>query len=287
MIANSKNGLDCAVLGLGIMGRAIADNLEQDNVLTASWNRTPQPTAPKFVESITDVVSKANLIFIVVRDGQAVSGVLDLIEPALTKEHIVIQCATVIPEENIEFNRRVENCNAEFLEALIGGSKVAAVNRKIPLYIGGKKEVLDKIEPVLAKLSPKIIHVGLVGTASVAKLAMNLNLAIQVEALCESYAYAISNGLNDDQYFEVLRNNTGWNYLCEYKEPKLRTRDYSPQFSVKNMLKDIQLALGTDKTGGGMQLLKKTEAIYQSGEEKGWGDEDMIALFKQIYQDKK
>ena len=287
MIANSKNSLDCAVLGLGIMGRAIADNLEADGVLTACWNRTPQPSAPKFVEDITDAISKANLLFIVVRDGQAVSDVLDQIEPVLTKDHIVIQCATITPEENIEFKIRVEDQGSNFLEALIGGSKVAAINRKIPLYIGGKKEILEKAEPVLEKISSKIIHVGAVGAASVAKLAMNLNLAIQVEALCESYAYAISNGLNDDQYFEVLRNNTGWNYLCEYKEPKLRERDYSPQFSVKNMLKDIQLALDTDKTYGGMQLLKKTKSIYQAGEDKGWGDEDMIALFKQIYKDKK
>ena len=279
--------LDCAVFGLGIMGRAIADNLEQDGVLTATWNRTPQTSAPEFVESITDAASKSNLLFIVVRDGQAVSDVLNQIEPVLNKDHIVIQCATVIPEENIEFKMRVENCNAKFLEALIGGSKVAAVNRKIPLYIGGKKEVLDQVEQVLARISSRIIHVGAVGAASVAKLAMNLNLAIQVEALCESYAYAISNGLSDDQYFEVLRNNTGWNYLCEYKEPKLRSRDYSPQFSVNNMLKDIQLALDTDRTDGGMQLLKKTESIYQAGENKGWGDEDMIALFKQVHQDKK
>jgi len=274
------NKLNCAVLGLGIMGRAIADNLEEDGLLTASWNRTPQSTAPKFVESLEEALSKAKVLFIVVRDGQAVSDVLDLIEPILTNEHIVVQCATVIPDENIEFNKRVEARKANFVEALIGGSKIAAVERKIPFYIGGKKEIVEKIEPVLAKISAKRIHVGAVGAASVAKLAMNLNLAIQVEALCESYAYAISNGLNDDQYFEVLRNNTGWNYLCEYKEPKLRARDYTPQFSVGNMLKDVQLALATDKTDSGMSLLKKTESIYQACDEKGWGDEDMIALLK-------
>jgi len=280
MNASSESSLSCAVLGLGIMGKVIADNLEGDGLLTASWNRTPQPAAPKFFASIEEAISEARILFIVVRDGQAVSDVLNLIEPVLTSQHIVVQCATVTPEENIEFKLRVEACNADFVEALIGGSKVAAIERKIPFYIGGKKEVVEKIEPVLAKISAKRIHVGTVGTASVAKLAMNLNLAIQVEALCESYAYAISNGLNDDQYFKVLRNNTGWNYLCEYKEPKLRTRDYAPQFSVRNMLKDVQLALATDKTDSGMSLLKKTESIYQACNEKGWGDEDMIALLK-------
>ncbi len=277
-----ESGLRPAVLGLGIMGEAIANNLEQDGLLCASWNRSTKKDSPKFFDSIEDAVSKANVLFILVSDGEAVSNVIDLIEPVLTQNHIVVQCATVKPEENIEFESRVEACGACFIEALIGGSKVAAVERKIPLYLGGNSDVVNKLEPLLAKISGKRIHVGKVGTASVAKLAMNLNLSMQLEALCESYAYAISNGLSDDQYFDVLKSNTGWNYLCEYKEPKLRARDYEPQFSVKNMLKDIRLALATDKTDKGMSLLKKTESIYQTGEKSGLGDEDMIALYKMI-----
>jgi len=276
----SMNDLNTSVLGLGIMGRAIADNLEEDGLLVASWNRTPQTDAPKFVESVEQAVEMGTVLLVLVSDSQAVSDVIDLIEPLLTTDHIVVQCATVRPEDNIACKNRVEARGASFVEALIGGSKVAAIARKIPFYTGGSKEIVEKVEPILSKISASCIHVGEVGTASVAKLAMNLNLAIQVEALCESYAYATSNGLSDDQYFEVLRNNTGWNYLCEYKEPKLRGRDYSPQFSVKNMLKDVRLALDTDNTDEGMKLLKKTEAIYQSADEKGLGDEDMIALYK-------
>lgn len=283
MAASSTNKLSTAVLGMGIMGQAIADNLEADSLLTASWNRTPLSNAPKLVSNIEEAVSKAKVLLILVSDGKAVSDVVDLIEPVLTSDHIVVQCATVKPDENIECQKRVEASGAAFVEALIGGSKVAAVERKIPLYLGGNSDVVNKLEPLLAKISNKRIHVGDVGTASVAKLAMNLNLAIQIEALCESYAYAISNGLSDDQYFEVLRNNTGWNYLCEYKEPKLRGRDYTPQFSVKNMLKDVRLALATDKTDEGLSLLKKTESIYQAGEDYGFGDEDMIALYKMVH----
>jgi 3-hydroxyisobutyrate dehydrogenase-like beta-hydroxyacid dehydrogenase len=276
------NELGVSVLGLGIMGKALADNINEDGLLVASWNRSPKPDAPQFASSIEVAVRDATLLIIIVKDGQAVSEVIDLIEPVLSERHIVIQCSTVKPEENIVYKNKVESQNAAFVEALIGGSKVAAIQRKIPFYLGGEKAVVDKIEPVLARISVKRIYVGEVGTASVAKLAMNLNLAIQVEALCESYAYAISNGLSDDQYFEVLRNNTGWNYLCEYKEPKLRERDYSPQFSIQNMLKDVRLALDTDKTVEGMRLLKQTESIYQAGEKVGLGDEDMIALYKLV-----
>ncbi len=272
--------LKITVLGLGIMGEAIATNLEQDGLLAATWNRSEKKEALKFFKSIEDAIAEAKVLMVLVSDGAAVSDVIEMIMPGLTSEHIVVQCATVLPEENIIFKSRVEKSGASFVEALIGGSKVAAVERKIPFYLGGETEVVNKLEPLLEKISGKRIHVGEVGKASVAKLAMNLNLAIQVEALCESYAFATSNGLTNDQYFNILRNNTGWNSLAEYKEPKLRNRDYEPQFSIKNMLKDVRLALATDKTDKGMSLLKKTESIYEQCEKLGIGNEDMIALYK-------
>ena len=282
MTKQSSDNLTAAVLGLGIMGQAIAQNLEEDGFLVASWNRTSRNDVPQFTADIKQVLNEARILLIVVTDGPAVSAVLNLIEPLLGKDHIVVQCSTVKPEENIAFSKQVASTKATFVEALLGGSKVAAVSRKLPFYVGGDVTAVKQIEPLLSGLASSIIHVGDVGMASVAKLAMNLNLAIQIEALCESYAYAISNGLSDDQYFEVLRNNTGWNFLAEYKEPKLRGRDYSPQFSVRNMLKDVKLALATDKTAQGLTLLKKTKDIYASGDEAGLGDEDMIALFKMI-----
>lgn len=271
-----------SVLGLGIMGRALANNLHEDELLAACWNRSPKNDAPLFEETIEQAIARAKIIFIVVIDGPAVLQVVDSILPHLTNEHIVVQTATVKPEENVEAMRRVEAAGATFVEALMGGSEVAAVQRKLPLYLGGEQSVVDYLDPLLARLSPSRLYVGEVGKASVAKLAMNLNLAMQLEALCESYAYAISNGLNDDQYFSVLRNNTGWNYLCEYKEPKLRHRDYAPQFALKNMLKDVRLALATDHSARGLALLKATEEIYANGDAAGLGEEDMIALYKLI-----
>ncbi|MGB1799552.1 MAG: NAD(P)-dependent oxidoreductase [Gammaproteobacteria bacterium] len=277
------NNNDTAVFGLGIMGRAIADNLAEDGLLTASWNRSPQADAPKVCASIEEALSKAKVLLIVVVDGPAVSEVIDQMKPFLSDDHIVVQCATVKPDENLDFKNRVEECGASFIEALIGGSKIPVVNRTAALYLGGCNDVIARVEPVLERISGKRIHVGEVGKASVAKLAINLNLAMQVEALCESYAYAISNGLNDDEYFEVLRNNTSWNALAEFKEPKFRDRNYEPQFSVKNMLKDVRLALETEKTDKGMTLLKKTEAIYTACEQSGLGEEDMIALYKMLH----
>ncbi len=280
-----SDDFNVAVLGLGIMGRALAMNLHEDGLLASCWNRTPKPDMPNHVEDLATAVHSANVIFIVVIDGAAVLDLIDRITPLLGANQVVVQTATVRPDENREACRKVEKAGAGFVEALMGGSEVAAVQRKLPLYLGGKQQLAQYLDPLLARLSPTRLYVGEVGQASVAKLAMNLNLAMQLEALCESYAYAIANGLNDDQYFNVLRNNTGWNYLCEYKEPKLRQRDFAPQFALKNMLKDVRLALATDKSDSGLSLLQATEQIYAAGEKAGLGEEDMLALFKLINGD--
>ncbi|MBI4006057.1 MAG: NAD(P)-dependent oxidoreductase, partial [Gammaproteobacteria bacterium] len=112
------------------------------------------------------------------------------------------------------------------------------------------------------------------------KLAKNLNIDMQIEALSESFASAERAGIDPDSFFQVLRNNTAWNNLSEIKEPKFRQREFSPQFSVKNMLKDVRLALTTDKTDSGLPLLTAVESIYTNAERAGYGDDDMIALFK-------
>jgi len=276
------NDQKVSVFGLGIMGRALAENLDADGVLAATWNRSPRPEAPGFTADIGSAVDRSRILLLVVNDGAATSAVFAQLQPYLTVEHVVVNCATVGPDENRALDRRVRDAGAMFCEALMGGSKLAAVNRQLPFYLGGNADVIDRLRPILEPLASACIHVGEVGDAGVAKLAMNLNLAMQVIALCESYAYATGNGLSDDQYFNVLRHNTGWNYLCEYKEPKLRARDFEPQFSVTNMLKDVRLSLASDHTAKGLKLLQYAESIYAAGEAGGLGDEDMVALLKLV-----
>lgn len=275
-----KQSSNVAVLGLGIMGTSIASNLEQDGLLAATWNRSKKTGFPKFRESISDAIHDSEFILVLVTDDQAVSDVLDLILPCLSAQHLVIQCSTVNPQNNIEFQQRTEKTGARFIEALIGGSKAAAIGRKIIFYTGGDKAQADRAQPVLAKVSANVVYVGEVGKASAVKLAMNLNLAMQIEALCESFAYAERAGIDAETFFNVLKNNTAWCRLVDYKEASLRNREFSPQFSVRNMLKDVRLALDTDRTDNGLTLLKAAEKIYSSAEAAGLGEDDMIALYK-------
>ena len=274
-----------AVLGLGIMGEAIARNLDQAGLLGAAWNRSPRPEFPRFTPALRDALKDCEFLFILVTDDQAVADVINNMEADLGPQHLIIQCSTVNPASNIKFQQQVEKRGAHFIEALIGGSKVAALDRQIILYTGGAAAQAQRAEPVLAAISAKRIYIGATGKASAIKLAMNLNIAMQVEALCESFAYAERAGIDADTFFTVLKNNTAWNRLSDVKEPKLRRHEFSPQFSVKNMLKDIRLALATDKTDHGLALLAAVEHIYARAEAGGLGNDDMIALYKLLNND--
>lgn len=270
------------VIGLGIMGQALAANLENDGHLAASWNRSPRPQAPRFTDSLARLAADSDIILIVVTDDQAVSEILTALLPALESRHALIQCSTVTPAANRHFADQAHAAGVAFAEAMIAGSKPAAENRQIMFYTGGNPDILNRIDPLLRTLAANTVQVGAVGTASTAKLATNLYLAVQIAGIAECYAYARQNGLDDEAIFTVLRNNITWNKMAEFKEAKLRQQDFSPQFSVNNMLKDVRLALETCHDASLMVLLNAAERQYQAAVDAGFGEEDMIAIYRLV-----
>lgn len=273
------------LIGLGIMGRALATNLEDDGHLAASWNRTPSPTAPRVCDSLAQLAAASRTLMIVVTDEAAVEAVLNDLLPVISGQHIVIQASTVSPAANQRFSEQVSATGATFVEALIAGSKPAAEKRQIIFYTGGDNATVEAVDPLLRTLAANSVHVGPVGDASAAKLATNLYLAIQIAGLAECYAYARDSGLDDDAIFKVLCNNITWNKMAEFKEPKLRQQDFSPQFSINNMLKDVRLALDTARDTSLLVMLQAAEGRYQAARDAGFGDDDMIALYRLIKTD--
>ena len=108
---------------------------------------------------------------------------------------------------------------------------------------------------------------------------MNLNLAVMIEGLCEALTFARRAGISDDTFFDALTRNVGASGLSKLKEPKLRAGDFSPQFSVKHMHKDMRLAAATAGAGR-LPLLDAARERLRLAEERGGGDEDFSALLK-------
>lgn len=276
-----------AILGLGIIGSAWARNLLADGLDVRCWNRTPREF-PQFHESILDAVGGVQFVIIVVSDPAAVQDVLNQIEPLLSPDVIVIQSSTISAKWSRKFAAQVAARGAQFLEAPFTGSKPAAEQRKTVFYVGGEKPTINAARPLLDRLSSAILHIGPVGSASSLKLAMNLNVAGVAQALTESLALCRAEGIHDDTYFAALHLNASHSGVSDLKEPKLRSRDYTPQFSIKHMAKDLRLGQETAADAKiSLALTQKVVEIYEQGLNAGWAEDDFISLIRLIGSDRR
>lgn len=268
-----------AVLGLGIIGAAWARHLHADGWLAAAWNRTPAPGFPAWRDTPAAAADAADALVIVVADPPAVESVLGAMLDRLGPRHVVIQSSTIDPASSRRFAGMVGGRGAAYVEAPFTGSRPAAEARQTVYYLGGEPAAIDRAAPVLERLSSRRFTIGTGEQACVMKLACNLQIATQLETLCESLRWARAAGIPDDTFFGALRTNAAWSGVTQLKEPKLRAGDYAPQFSVRHMLKDLRLATGA--TPGGMLPVGATVAErLQAAAGLGWGAEDMCALLK-------
>lgn len=238
---NENSSPRVAVFGLGLIGSIWARHLDDAGWLAASWNRSPKPDAPRFTPDARAAASAADAIILVVADPPAVAGILDTLLPVLTPRHLLIQSSTIGPADAATFHARVTATGAGYLEAPFTGSKPAAEAKKTVFYLGGDASTLARAEPVLAAFSALRLPCGSVEQACTIKLAMNLQIATMTQGLAEALTLSRTAGIGDDTFFTAMRNNASWSGLAALKEPKLRAGDFSPQFSVKHLLKDLRL----------------------------------------------
>lgn len=271
------------IIGLGIIGSVWAKHYAKAGVLAGVWNRTPQPDFPQWLATPEAVAKAADVIQIVVADPPAVRSVLDRIAPLLTPGKVVVQSSTIDAESSEQFRLLVTSRGARYLESPFTGSKPAAEDKKTVYYFGGDAAVIAEIEPLLSLVSESRFCVGTNKQAATLKLAMNLNIAAQMQGLAEALTMARRAGLSDDMFFAVLSKNVGYSGVTRLKEPKLRAGDFSPQFSVKHLLKDLRLA---SRTAGGedFPLLGTLRDVFQATSEHGMADEDISAIIKQLEQ---
>ena len=113
-----------------------------------------------------------------------------------------------------------------------------------------KRQVLEKVTPVLEVTSKEILYLGRVGEATVLKIATNMITATTVEVLSEAYGLVTAAGINPDSLAQAIEHNACGSALTEMKLPTMIERDYEPHFSLKNMFKDAQYALSLGKSLG-------------------------------------
>jgi 3-hydroxyisobutyrate dehydrogenase-like beta-hydroxyacid dehydrogenase len=266
------------VIGLGIIGRGISGNLRRKGFQVFVWNRTPRPV-PNFVGSPAELAELCDYIQIFVSDDEALLHTVHQLSENLAPRHIVIGDPTVAPDSMRAAAEIVGGRGARFVEAPFTGSRVAAEKGELVYYTGGDEEVLRKARPILEASSKEIIEIGELGQATVIKIATNMVTAASVEATAEALAIVQALGVPLKKFVQAMQANASHSTTLAMKMPKMIKRDFEPHFSIKHMLKDMQIA---DQLGLSHYLdLRVTGAARdQLLEQMQWGhgDEDFSAV---------
>jgi 3-hydroxyisobutyrate dehydrogenase-like beta-hydroxyacid dehydrogenase len=149
--------------------------------------------------------------------------------------------------------------------------------------VGGKKEVLDKLMPVLMAMGSKAVHCGPIGHGSVVKLAGNTLITYMLEGFCECLVMAKKAGVDPDKMLEVVMASGFASPYYTFKAAAIAKRDFEQHFSVDLLVKDqtlmLEEAASLKVPMPGLAVLRE---MFQAARAQGWGQEDIAAVYKVI-----
>src|SRR5437762_14114153 len=161
------------VIGLGIIGRGVSENLRRKGFQVFVWNRTPRPV-PNFVGSPAELAEICDCVQIFVSDDEALLQTVRRLSEKLTPKHVVLAHSTVAPDSMRAAAEIVEHRGARFVEAPFTGSKAAAVKGELVYYVAGNEAALRDARPILEASGKEIIQIGQIGQATAIKIATNM-----------------------------------------------------------------------------------------------------------------
>ncbi len=265
------------------MGRPMAANLVNAGHEVTVWNRTPGREVPGATNATTpaEAVKDKEVVWVCVSDTKAVQQVLFGPQGAfegLASGTIVVDSSTISPAASLQCMEGLQERGCEFLDAPVTGSKIAAESGQLIFMVGGSQANIDRVEPLFKAMGKQVIHMGENGKGLAAKLAQNMNIVFIYEGLCESLTFAKKLGVKPEKMFELIQASMIRSGVAEYKQPFILNQDYSPNFPLRLMHKDIHLMLDAGKESGvDLPGLAKIDEIYEEAVAAGLGDMDYAA----------
>lgn len=272
-----------AFLGLGIMGSAMAANLVKADHEVAVWNRSPgkQVQGARLATTPGDAARDAEVVWICVSDTKAVERVLfgeDGVEQSLRPGMVIVDSSTISPSATRHFADRVRARGVDYVDAPVTGSKIGAENASLIFIVGGDEAVIEKIRPLFDAMGEQLFRMGETSKGQTAKLVMNLQIALIYEGFAEALTLAAKLGLDAETLIPLIQASMIRSGVVDYKAPFILKRDFTPNFPLRLMHKDIHLALDAAREARvKLPGLETVEEIYDVASEDGHQDLDYAA----------
>ena len=280
-----------AIVGVGLLGRAVAERLHESGHAVTVYNRTVSKTDPLRAHGITvaataaDAVASADCTLLFLTDATAIYTVLfPPTAPVDLHGRAIIQMGTISPDESRAFQRSVSDGGGDYFEAPVLGSLAEAKAGTLIIMGGGTADQLRRWEPIFSSLTPAPAHIGPVGQAAALKLALNHLIAAELSAFALSLGLIQRAGISVDQFMTILKSSALFAPAFEKKLPRLLTRQYDkPNFPTSHLLKDVNLFADSARHQGlNVAGLAGVRALLEQAIQKGHRDADYSALFESI-----
>jgi 3-hydroxyisobutyrate dehydrogenase-like beta-hydroxyacid dehydrogenase len=238
-----------AIFGLGIIGSRASQRLVEQGWEVACWSRTWRGLIGE-VDSPVAAMNGAGILSVYLKDAAAVKALMEQIEPFLQPTQVLLNHATLDLATTHWLAERCEAKGCSFADAPFTGSKIAAENGHLFYYLGGRPDVIARVESYLAVTSRGTLRCGDVGTATVVKLTTNLISACTVQAMAESLALAARHGVPAECLMQAVAENACASALTAMKFPTMIEGTFDAHFSLSNMAKDSRYMLALAEMSG-------------------------------------
>lgn len=273
-------------LGLGAMGRPMAARLARAGLLRAVWNRDPARRrsfidAHPGIEEAPDpetLARSARTVVLCVTADEDVLAVVEALRPALTADHLLVDCSTVAPETSRRAAALAGEAGASYVDAPVSGGTEGAERGTLSVFLGGREEDRARAEPVLRHLGSRITPLGPVGSGQAAKAVNQLMLAGVNQAVSEALAFAQAEGLDLEALVPALAHGAAGSWFLEHRSPNMIARRFPLGFRMRLHAKDLEICRRM-AAARGVQLPLAEMTLLHYRRLADHAEEDVSALF--------
>ncbi len=250
--------LKLGFVGLGIMGTPMAGHLIDagHEVFINTRSKVPEGLVSSSAvqcSSPQEVASKADIIFTMVPDTPDVEKVLfgdNGIASGLTKGKVVVDMSSISPISTKEFAKKINALGCDYLDAPVSGGELGAKNATLSIMVGGDEGVFEKVKPVFELMGKNINLVGGNGDGQTAKVANQIIVALNIEAVAEALLFASKAGADPAKVRQALMGGFASSKILEVHGERMVKRTFDPGFRIELHQKDLNLALNSARALG-------------------------------------
>jgi 3-hydroxyisobutyrate dehydrogenase len=275
------------LVGLGRMGSAIAQRLGERGCGVIAWDQNSKAMAAQgnrvhAVGSPRAVAETADVVLSIITEDKGVRRVFtgaDGFLAANVAGKLFVEMSTLQPATHRELAPQVAARGARLIDSPVLGSIPTVREGKLVALVGGEADDVARARSVLDHLTRQVAHLGPNGAGCAMKLAVNLGMAVYLQALAESLALGTSEGLGIDQMLDIFSDAVTATPWLKGKLPVLRGEPSDITLDIRTMRKDVLSAIATGaRNGVAMPATSGALASLAAAVAGGWGEKDLAEV---------